>query len=69
MSGPRKPPEVSVVAAPNAALTADQARVVQLYSSMDDKTQKAVMTLLAGIAEGCPRHMAPALRLVRGGTA
>lgn len=68
MSGPKKPPKISVVA-PDAALTADEARVVQLYSSMDDKTQKAVMTLLVGIAEGCPRHKAPSLRLVKGGTA
>ncbi|TFW13277.1 hypothetical protein [Duganella callida] len=52
-----------------AELRPDQLRVAKLFASMDEQTQQQILLILEGFAERYPRHSAPALRLVKGGSA
>jgi hypothetical protein len=39
-----------------APLTADQLRVAQLFASMDDETQQAMLAMMVAMAAARPRH-------------
>ena len=52
------------VASTSAPLTADQLRVAQYFGAMDDGAQEGMLRMMAAMAETCPRHSKPALRLV-----
>ena len=67
MTAPKKLRAAKITPAPAAELTADQLRAAQLLAHMNDGAQAAVLDFMAGMAESCPRHQRPALRLVSGG--
>lgn len=66
MTAPTKPRAAKVAPMPAAKLTAAQLRAAQLLAQMNDGAQAAVLDLMAGMAESCPRRVRPALRLVGG---
>lgn len=68
MSGPKKPRgAVAPKPAPAAPLTADQLRVAQLFATLTDQTQQAMLYMMVEMAKDFPRRARPALRLVSGG--
>lgn len=67
MTAPRKPRAAKVAPVPAIELSAAQLRAARLLAQMNDGAQAAVLDLMAGMAESCPRHKRPALRLVGGG--
>lgn len=66
MTAPKKPRAAKVAPMPSAELNAAQLRAAQLLTQMNDGAQAAVLDLMAGMAESCPRRVRPVLRLVGG---
>lgn len=66
MTAPKMPRPAKVAPMPAAELTAAQLRAAQLLARMNDGAQAAVLDLMAGMAESCPRRVRPVLRLVGG---
>lgn len=67
MTAPRKPRGAFAhEPAPAAPLTADQLRVAQLFATLTDQTQQAMLYMMAEMAKDFPRRARPALRLVGG---
>lgn len=66
MTAPKKP-RAAKAPAPAAPLTADQQRLLNYYSQIDDEAQQHILRMMALATERCARHKRPALRLVVGG--
>lgn len=48
-------------------LSAEQARIVQLFAAMDDRRQQEALVRMARMAANHPRRVKPALQLISGG--
>lgn len=51
-----------------APLTYDQQLIARIFGKMDDRRQHEMPRYATDIAKTFPRHVAPALRVVKGGT-